>query len=84
LHGNNLAEKGAKVNFNLTTKTQRHEEKWVNRKSSGLILKARRTGIFVVGKSKTAKAPWERNLPGSTRVPRVVFGVTPKIVWRMV
>jgi hypothetical protein len=36
-HGNNLAEKGAEVNFNL-------------------ILKARRAGIFVVGKSKTAKA----------------------------
>ncbi len=26
-HGNNLAEKGAEANFNLTTKTQRHEEK---------------------------------------------------------
>jgi hypothetical protein len=27
LHGNNLAEKCAEVNFNLTTKAQRHEEK---------------------------------------------------------
>jgi hypothetical protein len=26
-HGDNLAEKYAEVNFNLTTKTQRHEEK---------------------------------------------------------
>jgi hypothetical protein len=26
-HGNNLAEKCAEVNFNLTTKAQRHEEK---------------------------------------------------------
>jgi hypothetical protein len=28
-HGNNLAEKCAEANFNLTTKTQRHEEKFM-------------------------------------------------------
>jgi hypothetical protein len=41
-HGSNLAEKCVEVNLNLT---------------SSLTLKARRAGIFVVGKSKTAKAP---------------------------
>jgi len=42
-HGNNLAEKCAEVNFNLTTKTQRHEEnERTGNQTDGLILKTRR------------------------------------------
>jgi hypothetical protein len=39
------------------------------------LLKARRAGIFVVGKLKTAKAPWERNLLAKNMPPRRGWGI---------
>jgi hypothetical protein len=40
-----------------------------------VILKARRAGIFAVGKLKTAKAPQERSLPAKNMPPRRGWGI---------